>query len=172
MVPIGFTMVTMAGAVALFLFIFLVAMAIRWRRHQVLVDMDAVLADEKLREYVLAKQGRAARRRYRLLTGVSLREARLRVNELIASPELLDVQKKKRPEVEAVPGEGVRNLIAEGRIDEAVDVYRDFMGVDKFTAEQAVLEMQRELRLSDGVSGDEESAPVEAAQRQEKSRWE
>lgn len=172
MVPIGFTLVTMAGAVALFLFILIVALAIRWRHDQVLVDMEAVLSDTALREYVLAKRERAARRRYRLLTGVSLREARHRVHELIETPELLDAARKKRPDVAAIPGEGVRNLLAEGRIDEAVRVYESFMGVDKFTAEHAVLEMQREMRLSD-VPGHDALAPAEASKlrQQEKSRW-
>ena len=74
----------------------------------------------------------------RLLTGTTLRDARHRVRELIASPELLDTLKKKRPGVEVVAGAGVRNLIAEGRIADAVEAYRSFMGVDKFTAEQAI----------------------------------
>ena len=50
-------------------------------------------------------------------------------------------------------GAGVRDLLAEGRIDEAVKVYAAFMGVDEFTARAAVEQMQREDsavgRLSD-----------------------
>jgi len=43
---------------------------------------------------------------------------------------------------------GVRDLVAQGQMDEAVDVYRRFTGVDVFTAKSAVLDMQTEMRLS------------------------
>src|SRR5688572_1429253 len=43
--PINFILVMLAGANVLFVFIFFVTLVVRWRRSQILVDMDAVLAD-------------------------------------------------------------------------------------------------------------------------------
>lgn len=42
---------------------------------------------------------------------------------------------------------GLRDLIAEGRLDDALSVYRAFTGVDQFTAEEAIKDLQREMRL-------------------------
>jgi hypothetical protein len=171
--PINFILVMLAGANVLFVFIFFVTLVVRWRRSQILVDMDAVLADTSLRGYILEGKEREARWRYRWLTGASLRETRQRVRELIANPGLLATVKKKRPEVEPAQGEGVRTLIAEGRIEEAVEVYRNFMGVDKYTAEQAVSDLRREKRLNDVSMQDVYAAEIESSNRQqEKSRWE
>ncbi|MEO1162380.1 MAG: hypothetical protein AAFV98_01230 [Chloroflexota bacterium] len=43
---------------------------------------------------------------------------------------------------------GVRDLIAEGKLDQARDLYQQFTGVDMFTAQEAVEEMAREFRLT------------------------
>jgi hypothetical protein len=48
---------------------------------------------------------------------------------------------------------GVRQLILEGRIDEATDLYQRFTGVDVFTAKDAIADIQRELKLSDVEGG-------------------
>lgn len=43
---------------------------------------------------------------------------------------------------------GVRELIAEGKLDEARELYQQFTGVDMFTAKEAIDEMAREFRLT------------------------
>lgn len=43
---------------------------------------------------------------------------------------------------------GVRDLIMQDRIQDAIDLYQRFTGVDQFTARKAVEDMQREVRLS------------------------
>lgn len=106
------------------------------------IDWDA-LADTELRGY-LPNQKIAAIKRYRELTGSGLKEAKDTIDRVVSNPELLD--KAKNPKRAAarladVEGAGVRNLIAEGKISEAVQVYADFMGVDEFTARAAIERM-------------------------------
>src|SRR5690349_21481622 len=44
---------------------------------------------------------------------------------------------------------GLRELISAGRIDEAIDLYRRFTGVDEMAAQNYVRNTAREMRLSD-----------------------
>lgn len=55
---------------------------------------------------------------------------------------------KARQPYQTISDAGVRDLVAQGRIDEAIDLYQRFTGVDLFTAQDAVADMQRELQLS------------------------
>jgi len=49
----------------------------------------------------------------------------------------------------ALPADaGVRDLLAQGKHDEALDLYQRFTGSDLFTAQQAIEDIERELRLS------------------------
>lgn len=68
-----------------------------------------------------------------------------------------DAQQKAKNEAKGRDGEipasdaGVRDLIAEGRLSEAVELYQRFTGTDQFTAREAVADMEREMRLTDDV---------------------
>lgn len=53
-------------------------------------------------------------------------------------------QQKRRPMIQ---DDGVRNLVQQGDIDEAITVYQKFTGVDSYTARVAIEEMAREARL-------------------------
>lgn len=55
---------------------------------------------------------------------------------------------------ELPPDAGIRSLLLEGRMDEAVQIYQQFTGVDQFTAQAEVAQLQRETRLS-GTTGEE-----------------
>jgi phosphoserine phosphatase len=44
---------------------------------------------------------------------------------------------------------GIRDLIIEGRLSEAVEIYRRFTGMDEIAARKYVGDMEREIRLSD-----------------------
>ena len=44
---------------------------------------------------------------------------------------------------------GIRDLIAQGKIEEAVNIYRKFAGVDQFTAQEIISKIQQEMRLAD-----------------------
>ena len=64
-------------------------------------------------------------------------------------------QGKAKSKEGALPSDdGLRNLLLEGRKDDAVDLYRQFTDVDEFTARQAVDEIERELGLSDAQRHD------------------
>lgn len=67
---------------------------------------------------------------------------------LIARVQALLKSLRKRRQV-SVPDNaaGVRDMVARGKVDEAVRVYRQFTGVDQFTAREAVAVIEREQRL-------------------------
>jgi ribosomal protein L7/L12 len=115
-----------------------------------LVDWNAI-ADEELQSYLPHNKINAIKR-YRILTDVVLKEAKEAVEYAIAHPEGMEKAKflGKVVDTEAA---GVRDLILEGRIDEAIEVYAAFMGVDEYSSRDAIEEMQAEInaeiRLSD-----------------------
>ena len=58
-------------------------------------------------------------------------------------------RKRKKSKIGDLPSDaGIRDLILASKIDEAIDLYQRFTGVDKFTARDAVEDMEREIRLS------------------------
>jgi len=58
-------------------------------------------------------------------------------------------QAKHKPKAGELPSDaGVRDLVADGNVQEALDLYRRFTGVDEFTAREAIEDIQREIRLS------------------------
>jgi hypothetical protein len=57
-------------------------------------------------------------------------------------------RKKQRKRGQLPADAGVRDLIAEGRMQEAVRLYQRFTGTDEFSARDAVEQMRREMRLS------------------------
>lgn len=44
---------------------------------------------------------------------------------------------------------GIRDLIIEGRLEEAIEIYQRFTGIDEIAARKYVEDMAREIRLSD-----------------------
>ena len=84
---------------------------------------------------------------YRQLTGVDLKTAKRAIEYLLAHPEARGRKKGRQPDDSAA---GLRDLVREGRIDEAAELYRQFAGVDQYTAEDAIAEIVREVRLEDG----------------------
>lgn len=114
------------------------------------IDWDAI-ADSELQSY-LPNMKINAIKRYRELTGVGLKEAKDAVEYAIAHPE---AAKKGRRALDAdTGGAGVRDLIVEGRIDEAVSVYAAFMGVDEFTARDAIASLEAQLNAENRLSDD------------------
>jgi hypothetical protein len=59
--------------------------------------------------------------------------------------------KLKRKAGELPSDAGIRDLLLEERVAEAVETYRKFTGVDEFTAKKVIEDMQREMRLDDTV---------------------
>lgn len=115
-----------------------------------LVDWN-VIVDEELQSYLPHKKINAIKR-YRILAGVDLKEAKEAVEYAMAHPDGMK-RAKFSGKVVDTDGAGVRDLIVEGRIDEAIKVYTAFMGVDEYTAHDAIETMQAEInaemRLSD-----------------------
>lgn len=81
--------------------------------------------------------------------------AGLLVSVIIAGAYMLG-QRIGRGKVKSKLGEipsdaGIRDLLLEGRMQEAITTYRNFTGVDEFTAQKMVKQIQREMRLSSQV---------------------
>jgi hypothetical protein len=54
-------------------------------------------------------------------------------------------EKKKAPRPDLDDASGIRDLLEEGRDDEAVDIYQKFAGVDEYTARAMVEKIKREM---------------------------
>lgn len=67
---------------------------------------------------------------------------------VVASSES-DKKKRQKPSVDTAAG--IRDLLNEGRKDEAIELYAKFAGVDQYTAQDAVEAIEREMRLDDDV---------------------
>ena len=146
----------MALAVAAFLFMMIIGGVVanqpkEWPANMAeAIDWDAI-ADAELQSYLPNNKINAIKR-YRELTGQGLKEAKDAVEYAIAHP---DSAKKGRSGLDVnTGGAGVRDLILEGRIAEAVTVYAAFMGVDEFTAKDAIAELERQLNAENRLSDD------------------
>ena len=84
---------------------------------------------------------------YRELSGAGLKEAKEVIEYVIAGGEIEARKKRHKPPVDTAAG--IRDLLDEGHRDEAVDLYARFAGVDQYTAQDAVDEIEREMRLAD-----------------------
>jgi hypothetical protein len=58
-----------------------------------------------------------------------------------------DEKPKHAPSLELAAG--IRDMLDEGRKAEAIEIYQKFTGVDQYTAQAAVEQIEREMRLSD-----------------------
>lgn len=109
------------------------------------IDWNAI-ADEELQSYLPNKKVMAIRR-YREITAASLKDAKAAVEYAIVNP---DTGKHKlreaRNRLSDTGGAGIRDLIASGQLDEAVRVYAEFMGVDQYTAQAAVIDLAHSMR--------------------------
>jgi ribosomal protein L7/L12 len=83
---------------------------------------------------------------YRDKTGLGLKESKDAVEYYQAGGV---ATKKRRHIPSAESAAGVRDLLDEGRKDEAIDLYAKFAGVDQYTARDAVEQIEREMRLGD-----------------------
>jgi ribosomal protein L7/L12 len=123
-----------------------------WQKP-VAVDWSAI-NDSELQRFIAAGQKINAIKRYRELTGEGLKEAKDAVEYASANPGGAASKKKTAYDT---PDAGIRDLVRDGEIDRAVEVYRVFAGVDEYTARDAIRQIERELRLGD------EPAPVNQA---------
>lgn len=106
------------------------------------MDWDA-FNDPQIQTSIEQGQKIEAIKRYRELTGAGLKESKEAIEYAMANPS----HAKKKKAAYDTQDAGVRDLIQEGRLDEAVEVYRKFAGVDAYTARDAVAEIEGELRL-------------------------
>lgn len=105
------------------------------------IDWDAA-GDWRIRADIGRGNKIEAIKLYRELTGAGLKESKDVIEYLAKNPDAWEEKKKApRPELDDAPG--VRDLLDEGRDDEAIDLYRRFAGVDEYTARAAIDRMKR-----------------------------
>ena len=123
------------------------------------VEIDSLATgDPEFQEYLQQNKKIEAIKRYRGLTGLGLKESKDVVEYLMAYP---DAPLKKRRHASATPEPaGLRDLVAGGSIDEAIDIYQKFAGVDYYSAKDAVGAIQSELEGGDGGETDDLDARV------------
>jgi len=110
------------------------------------IDWDAI-QDDVVQAALSTSNKIEAIKRYRLLTGQGLKESKDAIDYALLHPDERG-QKKKKAAYDAQDA-GIRDLIQDGRIDEAIAIYQKFAGVDEYTARDAVDEIARDIHLSD-----------------------
>lgn len=125
------------------------------------IDWDA-LRDDTLQSY-LPDQKINAIKRYRELTGQNLSASKFAIDFIVKHPERL--KKRTAPNADDA-GAGVRDLVAEGRYEDAEKVYAAYMGVDVFTAKDAVMGIRRDVNaeaaLEDSAGDDDDADSIRA----------
>ncbi len=130
----------------------------RPKSRPAVVDYGALNDDELQTEIVHGRTINAIKR-YHDLTGAGLKEAKDAVEWAMAEG-LENFEPKKRSAAESFSGAGIRDLLKAGRRDEAVELYAKFAGVDEYTAQDAVADIERAMRLEDDTAPDPELSPV------------
>lgn len=100
--------------------------------------MQALLPDKKI----------DAIKFYREATGAGLKEAKDAIEEYLLNPEAVPA-KIRRYDLVATQSEGIRDLLREGKREEARKTYQAFTGVDQFTANEAIDALEAEVRMED-----------------------
>jgi hypothetical protein len=110
---------------------------------QAVMDWDAI--NDEVIQAALAKRNKIeAIKRYRKLTGQGLKDSKDAIDYVLLHPEERG-DKKKKAAYDAQDA-GIRDLIQAGRLDEAVEIYQKFAGVDSYTARDAVDEIARDIK--------------------------
>jgi ribosomal protein L7/L12 len=109
------------------------------------IDWDSA-NDDSVRS-LLPHRKIAAIKVYRELTGASLKSAKAAVEYLMANPD--DYGEDKKKEKNARRDAGIRDLIRQGRVSEAIDIYREFTGVSPEEAAEDIAQIEQELELED-----------------------
>jgi ribosomal protein L7/L12 len=107
------------------------------------MDWDAA-NDSQLRDFITAGQKINAIKRYRELTGLGLKEAKDAIEYITLHP--WEQGEKKGAAPYDTQDAGVRDLIKAGKLDEAIEVYRKFAGVDEYTAKDAVWKIEQDMK--------------------------
>lgn len=150
--PIVVLIVFITIAVLYLLYNAMMEKSSRAARATLVID-DKALDDDELQSY-LPHNKIAAIKRYRELTGVGLREAKDAIEAVIADPDAAQNKRKRALHrlSDDAQGAGVRDLIAEGKLDEAAEVYAQFMGVDAYTARAAIEDMVEEITANHSIN--------------------
>lgn len=109
------------------------------------IDWDAI-NDEVVQAELVKGNKIGAIKRYRELTNLGLKESKDALDYAMLHPEESGGKKKKA--AYDAQDAGIRDLIQAGRLEEAVDIYQKFAGVDAYTARDAVDEIARDLHMS------------------------
>jgi len=107
------------------------------------IDFET-LTDERVMEHLPEHKVQAIKV-YRQLTGANLATSKRAVDYAIANPDALE-GKKARTAADSLSDAGIRELVDAGRSDEAAELYRQFTGVDEYTAQDYIENLENEMR--------------------------
>jgi hypothetical protein len=108
-----------------------------------LIDWDAI-SHHTVQDAIQSNKKINAIKAYRELTSQGLKEAKFAVEYAIKHPDTPLKHRKHRLAENSSDG-GLRDLIREGKIEEAIETYQKFAGVDQFSAQDAIRQLQAEL---------------------------
>jgi ribosomal protein L7/L12 len=106
------------------------------------VDWNVLLSPE-MQQY-LPDQKIEAIKLYRERTGAGLKEAKDAVDDYFANPGEIPAKIRHYDLVDQ-QASGIRDLLREGKRDEARKTYQAFTGVDQFTADEAIDALEHEI---------------------------
>ena len=109
--------------------------------------------DERVRSQLPHRKIEAIKA-YRELTGADLKTAKDVIDHLMVNPDDYGENSKEKTTLRDA---GIRDLIRQGRIAEAIDIYRHFTGVSPEEAAEDIAQIEQELVLEDYLD-DEDSA--------------
>jgi ribosomal protein L7/L12 len=107
------------------------------------LDWDLLLSDQM--QALLPDKKIDAIKLYREQTGAGLKEAKDAIEEYLINPEAVPAKIRRYDLVEQ-QSDGIRDLLREGKRDEARKTYQAFTGVDQFTANEAIDALEEEIR--------------------------
>lgn len=130
------------------------------------IDWDAIWSDS-VQDALNRNVKIEAIKAYRQLTGLGLKESKDAIEYALARPQEKGI--KKGQQLDSLSDAGLPDLIAEGNLEEAINIYQKFAGVDKFTATEAVKQIEREIKLSDDRLYDSSSSPIDGGNKEQGS---
>lgn len=108
------------------------------------IDYEA-LAHERIHELLAEGNTIGAIKLYMEMTNLGLKESKDAIDFARQHPDEILSKKRSPQQLDLDEAPGIRDLLEDGREDEAVDVYRKFAGVDEYTARDAVARIKSEM---------------------------
>ncbi len=108
------------------------------------IDYEA-LAHERIHELLAEGNTIGAIKLYMEMTNLGLKESKDAVDFARNHPDEIVTKKRSPQQLDLDEAPGIRDLLEDGREDEAIEIYRKFAGVDEYMARDAVARIKGEI---------------------------